>query len=151
MKQSKANAEIKQQIEINELRNQRIVLEREKGEVLAMKQKLSFGVPGEEDTKIQRLERQLAESAAQIEQLQRMIDQNEQERSGQESHNSQEAEEQLETMRREKEALEETVAQLQKEKGEQLRKIIDLNNARKKTGAIGCRTDGSLSERARGF
>ena len=56
LKQSKANAEIKQQIEINELRNQRIVLEREKGEVLAMKQKLSFGVPGEEDTKIQRLE-----------------------------------------------------------------------------------------------
>lgn len=137
LKQSKANAEIKQQIEINELRNQRIVLEREKGEVLAMKQKLSFGVPGEEDTKIQRLERQLAESAAQIEQLQRMIDQNEQERSGQESHNSQEAEEQLETMRREKEALEETVAQLQKEKGEQLRKIIDLNNARKKQEPLG--------------
>ena len=76
LKQSKANAEIKQQIEINELRNQRIVLEREKGEVLAMKQKLSFGVPGEEDTKIQRLERQLAESAAQIEQLRKIIDLN---------------------------------------------------------------------------
>ena len=50
---------------------------------------------------------------------------------------TQEAEEQLETLRREKEALEETVAQLQKEKGEQLRKIIDLNNARKKQEPLG--------------
>ena len=136
LKQSKANAEIKQQIEINELRNQRLILEREKGEVLAMKQKLSFGVSGEDDTKIQRLERQLAESAAQVERLQKMIDQNEQEHSGKESRSSQE-EEQIENLRREKESLEETVAQLQKEKGEQLRKIIDLNNSRKKQEPLG--------------
>ena len=136
LKQSKANAEIKQQIEINELRNQRLILEREKGEVLAMKQKLSFGVSGEDDTKIQRLERQLAESAAQVERLQKMIDQNEQEHSGKESRSSQE-EEQIENLRREKETLEETVAQLQKEKGEQLRKIIDLSNIIKKQKPLG--------------
>lgn len=137
LKQSKANAEIKQQIEINELRNQRLILEREKGEVLAMKQKLSLGVPEETDAKIQMLENQLAESTEQVERLQRWINQKEQEPSGQESHSLQETEEQLQKLCKEKEALEETVAQLQKEKGEQLRKIIDLNSTIKKQKPLG--------------
>lgn len=109
--QTVQSLELKKQMEISQLQNQRLVLEREHGEVQLLKQKLSFGStadPEKAEKEIAELRDQCIESQRQLEESQKRIKELE-EASGTANGGQ-----------------EEIIRQLQNEKAEQLRKIMDL-------------------------
>ena len=129
LKESIAAAEAKKQIELNEMRNQKLSLERERGEVRSMKQKLSFG--GTEDTETETLKQALSGSKEQIQKLQTMLQQKEEQLTNIQKKADRFSEEEIHKAEEDQQALadmKKQMRELQKEKGEQLRKIIDLSS-----------------------
>ena len=118
-------AEAQRQIERNEIRNQKLALERERGEVRAMKQQVYFGV-SESDT--EELEQELTKCREQANRLQEELQEKEEEifkikseRAAMIQPEHSYSEEDMENMKKQ-------LQEIQKEKGEQLKKIIDLTS-----------------------
>ena len=122
-----AAAEAKKQIELNEMRNQRLALDRERGEVRAMKMALSFGVS---ETDTAQLEEELAKRKEQLEQT---LAENQTLRQQLEQAGEPQDEEARKAHQAAIEAMEEEVKKLRNEKGEQLKKILFLTSELKKT------------------
>lgn len=101
LKEKIATVEMEKQVEVNELRNQRLALDRERGELQLLRQKYTFGTAADSEE----LEQQLQDSRQQIQELQQKL-------------------QDTQLLLQEKE---DTIRQLQQEKGKQLQKIFDLD------------------------
>lgn len=116
LKEKIATAEMEKQVEVNELRNQRLALDRERGELQLLRQKYTFGTAADSEE----LEQQLQDSRQQIQELQEQLS----ELHGTESEELQQKLQDTQLLLQEKE---DTIRQLQQEKGKQLQKIFDLD------------------------
>lgn len=121
LKEKIAAVEIEKQVEVNELRNQRLALDRERGELQLMRQKYTFGTAADPEE----LEQQLQDSRQQIQELQEQL-------SVLHRTDSEDLQQKLQDTQLLLQEKEDMIRQLQQEKGKQLQKIFDLDRELKR-------------------